>query len=216
MTPFDDALYQVLQTRRYDRLTGRTTSLRDTIAQRAWQLMDSLLERFDFTLSGDSAVRPDIIVLLFMVLGGVLLGVAGIVLLRMLLATRKAEVHDLSDIFEELERRAYTVAELLHLAHQAHLTGDMRVAVRYGYIAVLLALNERQVITIRPSATNALILRELQEKDPAQVPSFAAVADTYHRVWFGHKPIPPDAYAQFTTQAGGLIGGEGASHAAYA
>jgi CDP-glycerol glycerophosphotransferase (TagB/SpsB family) len=125
----------------------------------------------------------------------------------MLLQSRKQVKHDLSHMFEELAQKNYTVAELLTLSQNAD---DRRIAVRYRYIAALLALNERNIIHINPSATNALILQSLQANRPALANPFTHMMHVYHLSWFGYKEIDEKGFSLFC-EAGDVL--MGASHA---
>jgi hypothetical protein len=199
---FDDALHEVLQGRRYNRLTGRSRNWREVISDFFDEWLASLLERLNLSWpTGGEETR--VVPLIFAVIGGILLTVGIIVLVRMFLRGRRPKVHDLSSIFEELAQNNYTVAELLELCQN---TDDRRTAVRYRYIAALLALNEREMIQILPSATNAIILRGLKKDFPTLAIPFTEMANGYHMAWFGYKMIDDDAYARFCAAGDVLTG----------
>ena len=190
---FDDAMYEVLQTRRYDRLMGRTRDIWGAIIDFIERLFDSLLGRMDLAFpegTGDSRVVP----IIFAIVAGVLLAVGLYVLARTLWRAYKRKPYNLSDIFEELMANNYTVSDLIKLSDDAT---NQRVAVRYRYIAALLALNEARVIRIHPSMTNALILRGLKRDYTALVEPFSTLANTYHLSWFGYRQVDQITFAQF-------------------
>ena len=192
---FDDAMFEVLQGRRYDILMGRRVDIQRVIAAWFERLIISILERIHLgDFEGISRERLGIIATIFAMIGVVIIVVAVVVLFRLLRRSRQNMVHDLSDIFEELSRRSYTVDELLQLSQSAQ---DRRLAVRYRYIAALLALNERDIIRISPSATNRLILREIQSAAPGLVSAFSQVVDVFHLVWFGHKQVSDEVFIKF-------------------
>jgi len=195
-TDFYDALNEVLATSRYDRLTGRRISLREMVSE--W--FDDLLYRIFSGLNiniqpSDLGYNLDIIALVFVFIGIILVVVAGVLLYRTYKRRNRIQHHDLSDIFEELTRKNYSVAELITLSENA---GDRRLAIRYRYIAALLALNEKHIIEIKPSATNALILRQVKDATPTLLAPFECTADVFHRAWFGYKSINDDVYEDFT------------------
>ncbi|MCL2189263.1 MAG: hypothetical protein FWB87_10905 [Defluviitaleaceae bacterium] len=199
---FNDAMNAVLQTRRYDRLTGRTRNLREMIIDQLNRLIDSILNRFDFTLpqgTGDGRIIP----LLFAIVGGILVLASIFVLVRIFLQKRKPKTHDLSDIFEELRNRDYTVSDLLSLSDNAT---DRRTAIRYRYIAALLSLNEQALIHISPSATNAVILRQLKQARSDLASPFTDMANTYHLAWYGYKEISDDILTHYHTAGEKLYG----------
>ena len=114
-------------------------------------------------------------------------------------------MHDLSEIFEELAGRNYTIEQLLALGRNA---GSRRIAIRYQYIAALLALDEKQTIYIRPSATNALILREIKNNAPHLTEPFSHMAETFHQAWFGHKPVSDEEFVRYNAAVEELIESE--------
>ncbi|MCL2203337.1 MAG: hypothetical protein FWB88_05310 [Defluviitaleaceae bacterium] len=190
---FEDALYDVLQTRRYDRLMGRTQDLWERILEPINRAIEGFFNRLNIVLpqgSGDTPVIP----ILFAAVGGILFAVGLFVMVRMLLQSRRPKVHDLSGIFEELAHGNYTVADLLALSENAE---ERRVAVRYRYIAALVALDEKDIIEISPSATNALILRGLKNGHPALARPFMEMAHGYHLAWFGYKDTNDGDFSRF-------------------
>jgi len=202
---FDEAMYQVLQTRRYDMLTGRRVDIWRVIGEWLERLIINILNRLNLPDFGGESWDGGIgiIALVFSVVGAIAVIVAGIVLWRTYKNKRREVRHDLFDIFEELSQKKYTVAELINLSQTA---GDKRISVRYRYIAVLLALDERAIIRISPSATNRIILREIQHTAPALAQSFVQVAEVFHQVWFGYKNVDDTGFENFTEAVSNIIG----------
>ncbi|MCL2603913.1 MAG: DUF4129 domain-containing protein [Defluviitaleaceae bacterium] len=199
--PFEEAMQEVLQTRRYDLLMGRSRNLRDTVADFIDRHITALLERLNLVMpqgDGDSRTIPFI----FAVVGGILLAVGTAALIRMFIRARRPKVHTLSDIFGELAGKNLTAEELIGMAE----TADRRLSVRYRYIAVLLAMDEGGLIRITPSATNALILRALRDGYPLLAQPFADMADTFHLAWFGNKRVSDGDFSSFRAVCGVLMG----------
>ena len=202
-TSFYDALNEVLATSRYDRLTGRRIDLRERASQWLSDTLNRFFSRIDWEVTLPTFIyNLDAISLAFIAIGVTLAVVAAIVIFRTYMGKRRAQQHDLSDIFEELIRKDYSVAELISLSDQAD---SKRLAIRYRYIAALLSLNEKQVIEIKPSATNALILRQVKTAAPTLLPAFECTADVFQRAWFGYKDIGDDRYQNFTQSVDTLV-----------
>jgi len=189
---FQDAMNDVLQSSRYDFLTGRRVDIRDTIDELLNRFFIWLFDNFSINIPGGTGGNTGVITFIFTVIAVALVAVAGFVLIRAYLRSRVAVRHTLHDIFEEL--RNHTVAELLELSRTAR---NRRVAVRYKYIAVILSLNERDIIVIEPSATNAIILRQIKAAAPEYSMPFSQIADTFHLAWFGHKNLSDDVLGRF-------------------
>jgi len=205
-TEFYDALNEVLATSRYDLLTGRRMNLGEIIAEWFGDLLYRLFSRAEINVSsGQQGYNLNIISFSFVVIAIILVVVAGVVFFRTFRGRRKVQQYDLSDIFEELAKKNYTVQELIYLSEN---TDNMRLSVRYRYIAVLLAMNEKQIIEIKPSATNALIKIQIKTVAPALLPSFELTADSFHRAWFGYKEIDQATYGSFKNAVENIISGD--------
>ena len=189
---FDDALYEVLALRRYDRLMGRRFDFWGFVLERLERLVEWIVSRINF--DGDITFNTSVIAAIFGVVGIILASVAAIVILRSLFTNRKARSYNLHEVFQELDNRSYTVHELISLSNSV---GNERFAVRYRYIAALLILNEKRVIKIEPSATNKLIEKQIKEHAPHLGPLFEEIADVFHLSWFGFKKIADDDFISF-------------------
>jgi hypothetical protein len=187
---FNETMQEILETRRYDRLMGRTRNIWASIADFIEGRVDALLRRLNITFpwgENDTSVIP----LIFAIIGGVLFAVGLFVLIRMLIRVRRPKAHNLLGLFEGLTDKGYTVSDLLTMSNEAE---TQRLSIRYRYIAALLALDERQIIKISPSATNASILRIIKNEHPPLVKPFTDMANIFHLAWFGYKEIGDTDY----------------------
>ena len=199
---FYDAMQEVLEGRRYDFLTGRRVSIGQRIGDMFERFLNWLFGRFNFTLPQSGVGAGNVIAIIFVIIGFIVVVVAGIVLARAILRSREPVEYDLQDIFEELAEHNYTVRDLLAISEMAN---TRRAAVRYRYVAAILALDESGVITIRASATNAVILRQIKKSAPGLEATFSRMAEIFHRAWFGHKEISDEDFAAFKEVVGGLV-----------
>ncbi|MDR0271766.1 MAG: DUF4129 domain-containing protein [Clostridiales bacterium] len=199
---FNDAMNEVLKGSRYDYLTGRRADPREELWRIFERILRWLADRLDFDMPNVSQGSADMIVVIFTVIAILLVIVASYIIIRAYLRSRVAVRHTLSDIFEEI--RNHTVAELLEISRNS---GDVRVSVRYKYIATILSLNERDIIVIQPSATNAIIYRQIKKSAPHLAMPFSQIADAFHLAWFGHKSLSDDALQRFNSAAERVIFG---------
>ena len=199
---FGDAMYEVLQNSRYDLLMGRRVDPGQFVQELIIRFFYWLFGHVDIVLpTGDfGGVRT--VAQVFAIAGAVLVVVGIVVLVRTLLRARRPRVHDLSDIFEEIAHNNYTVSGLLNLSRTAE---NRRIAVRYAYIAALLSLNERDIIQIKPSATNALISRQIKESAPELSVPFGQIAEAFHYAWFGNKNIDDSMFQGYNSAVEGLV-----------
>lgn len=206
MNPFETAMQEVLQQSRYDRLTGRAVDFKKMIADAAKRVIEFILDKFSFRLPDLSTYNTDIFSYLFLGVGLLLLLVAIGVTVRILARRRrKPSAFDLSELFEELAQKQYTVSELLALSQEYASDNRWREAVRYRFIALLAGLNEQRVIRIGVSKTNAQLARDIAAAAPELAGPFEETAECFHYVWFGHKPVPPEQFTQFTRNVDRLL-----------
>jgi len=196
---FDQAMYEVLQDRRYTALRRQRPEAVREVTDSIWESIIRFLENLNLPnfFGADMGEGARAIALVFAVVGIILVIVAAFVLLRTFKQSRQE--YELHDIFEELSNKKYTVNELINLSQTAE---NQRLAIRYRYIATLLALDERGIITISPSATNRIILQEIKNAAEHLTPFFVEVAEGFHRSWFGYKDVD---FEEFVGAVSGIV-----------
>ena len=203
---FPDAMHEVLQTSRYDVLMGRRQRFQEIIVEWIGNFFERLFNRFDFEFSPTAINTPrGIVSTSFTIIGIILAIVALVFVYKNFLRKYDEYEYDLSDIFEELAKKNYTVSELIRLSEDAETDANRRLAIRYRYIAAILHLTEKQIIEIKPSATNAVIAAQIRVATPSLLPRFKVVADAFHLAWFGYKDIDDSAYTAFAAQISAII-----------
>jgi hypothetical protein len=113
---------------------------------------------------------------------------------------------DLTRVFGRAPRRAAlgyeTLSENIHeLDFPAQLraaeeAGNLRLAVRLGYLALLKQLSDGDLIEWQPDKTNQAYLRELASQRPALRPAFAEATRQFEYVWYGELALTPPLYAE--------------------
>lgn len=113
---------------------------------------------------------------------------------------------DLTRAFGRAPRRAAldyeTLSENIHeldfptQLREAEAVGNLRLAVRLGYLALLKQLSDASLITWQPDKTNQTYLRELASQRPALRPPFAELTRQFEYVWYGELPLTPAQYAE--------------------
>ena len=79
---------------------------------------------------------------------------------------------------------------------QAEATGNLRLAVRLGYLQLLKQLTDRDFIAWQPDKTNHTYLHELAASLPAAHAAFAEATRQFEYVWYGELPLPAALYQQ--------------------
>ncbi|MGI4740469.1 MAG: DUF4129 domain-containing protein [Janthinobacterium lividum] len=79
---------------------------------------------------------------------------------------------------------------------EAEEAGNLRLAVRLGYLALLKQLTDQQLIDWQPDKTNQAYVRELATQRPAQRVPFAELTRQFEYVWYGELPLPMALYRE--------------------
>jgi hypothetical protein len=113
---------------------------------------------------------------------------------------------DLTWAFSRTPRRAVLAYETLNediheldfpvQLREAEEAGNLRLAVRLGYLALLKQLSDRALIKWQPDKTNQTYLRELASQRPALRPAFAERTRQFEYVWYGELALTPALYAE--------------------
>ena len=76
---------------------------------------------------------------------------------------------------------------------EAETAGNLRLAVRLGYLALLKQLTDRDLIQWKPDKTNHAYLHELPETGPLRA-DFREIVRQFEYVWYGEWPLGPAQY----------------------
>ena len=79
---------------------------------------------------------------------------------------------------------------------QAEATGNLRLAVRLGYLQLLKQLTDRNLIDWQPDKTNQTYGRELEASRPAARPAFGELTRQFEYAWYGELPVSAGLYRQ--------------------
>ena len=181
---FDQAMTEVLERSRYNYLTDRGFNIRAAVSDAFERLIEFLLYQLNFVFPEISEIDNNLLSAIFIVPVVIAASIAIVYIFRRV--KRQEKSFQLDDIFEEVRSRRYTVSELLALSRQA---AEQRASIRFMFIAIILSLDERRIIEITPSATSALIGRQIMANRPAMLDAHRLVASTYERAWFGKKLV---------------------------
>ena len=101
---------------------------------------------------------------------------------RVILGEKLSEDATAVDLFDEAER----------LARE----GNLRGAIRKGYIALLCDLSDRKVIGLSRSKTNRDYLRDVRSRKDL-LPRMTAVTNTFENHWYGFRESADEDWARF-------------------
>jgi len=84
--------------------------------------------------------------------------------------------------------------------------GNLRAAVRRLYLAALLTLQQREVVSSDASLTNLELLEKLRTEDPVR-PLLAPVVTTFDEVWYGNAEPDAGHFRHYEEQVDALAAG---------
>lgn len=91
-----------------------------------------------------------------------------------------------------------TAADLLNEAEALARLGELRAAIRKGYIALLCELGDRKVITLAQHKTNHDYLRAVREKRPL-LNEMQKLTNSFENHWYGSTPVTNNDWTAFRT-----------------
>ena len=87
-------------------------------------------------------------------------------------------------------------ADILRDAETLARRGELRRAIRLAYIAILLELGERKVITLAQNKTNHDYLRALREKRPL-LNEMQKLTNSFENHWYGFQQVTAEDWTDF-------------------
>ena len=89
-----------------------------------------------------------------------------------------------------------TATDLLSEAEMLARNGDLRAAIRKGYIALLVELGDRNVISLAQYKTNRDYLRSVSSL-PQLHPRMKKLTESFERHWYGYAQATPNDWQDF-------------------
>ena len=130
---------------------------------------------------------------------GLLLSIVGLAVLWMRRAPEPEPETDPDDVDDAGEDDVTSSVEAVDRAQQLVATRDYRAAVRYLFLAALLALDERRLLRFDHTLTNRELLRDTQA-NPTLSAALTPITVAFDRVWYGFEPLTQSDYETLVEQ----------------
>ncbi|HWT04109.1 MAG TPA: DUF4129 domain-containing protein [Pyrinomonadaceae bacterium] len=180
-----------------------------TPPEKSWlaRLWENIKRWWNNLFSGGSSVQPGqtsslSLVAMFLVFGiaGALLGYVLWKFLPFFVRRRegrlKPEDRGARVVLGEKLAPGQTAADILAEAEALARRGEVRAAIRKGYVALLCELGDRKVITLAQHKTNHDYLRAVREKRPL-LKEMQKLTASFENHWYGFAPATPEDWTAF-------------------
>ncbi|MCL2016055.1 MAG: DUF4129 domain-containing protein [Defluviitaleaceae bacterium] len=198
---FYDAMQSVLQRPRYDILTGRMIDVQEVVMDAVVRFVMHILDNITINLPESGSYNLDAILTVFIIVVALItLGIAVAIAYSLLKHQNKkiADNADISELFDNISKDKFSLADLLRLSNEYANQKNFRQAARHYYIAVLVSLNNQKTIAVDKSKTNFQLKRELTAAAPNLSEPFGTIVEVFQKSWFGRKPLNDEQYSHFT------------------
>jgi len=204
---FNEAMQEVLELPKYDILTGRAVDYQQIITDALVNALINIISRINLSLNDSPEYNLQLILNFFIVIAALIfLGAAiGIVYILLKLRARKNHELGVTEIFENVENKRYTLSDLLRHSVKYAEMREYRKAIRHKYIAILVKLNDNNTIQVNKSKTNYRLSNELSVAAPDLSESFGIVVNMFHASWFGKQDVCEEDFNFFSKAAEELL-----------
>lgn len=172
-----------------------TRLLRDFIR---W--IQSLLPEGQSTQQGRPSVFSYIVMIIVVILAVLVIAYVLMLLLRRFKTPRSGrkprKKREARIVLGERLRPEETATDLLSEAEALARNGDMRAAIRKAYIALLVELGDRNVITLAQYKTNRDYLRSVSSRPQLHSP-LKRLTESFERHWYGFAQATPNDWQDF-------------------
>ena len=197
---FDDTVHNIFKSTEYTHLKN---PLKDFINKTKETLKEMLVKWFKKNLSNmdDAAAVSDRLSTIFMIIG--ILTIVAIIVIIIVKVNktfeRKRRVKEI--LGERIDDRT-TPNSLKQKALSFREAGDLRQAIRYDFIALLLLMHEKNLVYLDETKTNEEIIKYLRKSSFERVDIFQQISAIFNSNWYGYKLTDEEGYKAWSHSIG--------------
>lgn len=195
VTEFNDAVDKIAGRPEYKNLTNSISDIIDRAKEAITQWLFNILEKAMSKAGALSISKGASIVI-------IVIGIMAILALLVFIGVRISKTFErrrkVTEILGEKIDEATTPDTLRNKAMNAVLKGDIRQAVRYDFIALLLLMHERSYIYLDETNTNEEIFHFLKLSKFEFLSNFRYCIDNFNFLWYGHRESSKSYYENWT------------------
>lgn len=182
---FENKVNSILNRTEYKHLKNGLADYIDRIREAISNWIVEMFKKAYFKLSPSSSV-PEKLSTIFLIVGILLfMTILILVIVRVTKAfERKAKVREI--LGEKIDEKT-TPNSLRSKGADSLRSGDIRGAIRYDFIALLLLMHEKSIIYLDETKTNKEIYNYLKKNNFSKLLEFQALINMFNASWYGHK-----------------------------
>jgi hypothetical protein len=195
---FESTVNRILQRPGYRYLQNVFSDIIEKIKDTIARWIESLLNSTFSTLQNASEISGNLSVIF---ITAALLIMAGIIITIIVKTSRAFEKRKkVKEILGEKLEEGTTPESLKARASSFESKGDYRQAVRYGFIALLLFMHNRNLLYLDDTKTNEEIYSNLKKLNFKGLKVMKLAMDLFNSSWYGHKTFNSESYIGWTEE----------------
>lgn len=206
---FDDAVKGVLEKPEYLYLKYLNNSiisnLKNSLKSRIEQFLESIIKGGKSIHVSDTTAG-----ILLVLLIGALIFLFTFIYVKLLKASGGSK--RIAKLFGTIIDEESSPRGMMEKSREYEKAGDFRNAVKFSFIALLLIMNNNNILILDESKTNRELLRDLKKENAKLSGVFQSLICRFDDVWYGHRTITEDSYGCWKADAQNLW--EGVLHEA--
>lgn len=194
---FDNSVINIVKSPGYSHLKNGFNDFIGNIKSAISQWLMKLLKKL-FNNMDSAAAVSDRLSTIFIIVGIIAIIAIIIIIIVKVNKTleRKRKVKEI--LGEKIDERT-TPNSLRQKALSFSEVGDLRQAIRYDFIALLLLMHEHNVVYLDETKTNEEIYKYLRKNNFSILEGFKYLIDCFNSAWYGHKEFNKEDYKYWSS-----------------
>lgn len=206
---FDKSVYDIVQSPSYSHLRNGVSDFINKIKEGLTTWFTGFLNKI-FNNIDRASVYGEELSTVFIIFG--ILIIAAIIIVIILNINKTSERRrKVKEILGEKISENTTPNSLREKALNYYENGDIRQALRYDFISLLLLMHNNKIIYLDETKTNEEIYGFLRKNNFNMLKSFKVLIDSFNLSWYGNKGIHEESYSEWRCNIN-LIWNEVAKH----
>lgn len=194
---FDDTVNQILEQPSYKHLSNDWLDISDRLKEYIYDWLVRLISKFNMGSHFTSIVSKNISVVFKVIFLLIILAIIISIVIRMNKSFNKKR--KVKEILGEKIEESTTPSSLRYKAKEYEKQGELRAAIRFDFIALLLLMHDNSILYLDETKTNEEILQFLKNNHFKMINLISLLVKNFNYFWYGHKVCEKDIYEKWKT-----------------